>query len=146
MKRMWTTVWVWVLLLALLVGCGGTTTLSKDEAANFAAEVDALSENLLTSLNAGDYEAYIRDMDPAMRKVSTREDFENLCAMLAEKIGAYQSREMSQVAEKDGLRAVIYEAQFERESGVTVRVVYSLADETPQISGLWFDSPKLRQK
>ena len=132
--------------LVVLSGCGATQVLPDDEANRFATEVDPLSENLLVSIDNGDHDSYIRDMDQIMKEASTPADFESLRALLAEKVGAYESRIMVQVAEQEGLRSVIYDAKFEKEDSVTVRVVFNVTGKSPLISGLWFDSPKLRQK
>ena len=134
------------LSLVLLPGCNNTRLLPDEEASRFATEIDALSENLLASLNSGDYDRYIRDMDQTMKEASTPADFESLHTLLAEKIGAYESRKMVQVVEQEGLRVVIYDAKFEKEDSVTIRVVFNTTGESPLISGLWLDSPRLRQK
>ena len=150
MKHRGIMTWCMALLFAfslvLLWGCSSTQVLPAEEADRFAAEVDALSENLLLSLNNGDYDGYVRDMDSKMKEASTPASFDSLRALLAEKIGAYESHKMAQVVEQEGLRTVIYSAAFEKESSVTVRVVFNVTQESPQISGLWLDSPKLRQK
>lgn len=135
-----------LMMLAVLAGCSSEVTLPADEAASFAAEVDDMSENLLAAVNSGDYTAYIRDMEAAMAKVSTRADFENLRTLLTEKVGKYESRQMTRVLEQQTYRAVLYDARFEKEDHVTVRVVFTMAETPPLISGLWFDSPALRQK
>lgn len=41
---------------------------------------------------------------------------------------------------------VTYKASFANEDGVTVRVVFNDSATDHRVSGLWFDSPKLRQK
>jgi len=41
---------------------------------------------------------------------------------------------------------VVYKAKFTNESSVTVRVVFDKEGDVFKVSGLWFDSPKLRKK
>jgi hypothetical protein len=81
-----------------------------------------------------------------MKAASGEAQFEQAYAMVIGKIGKYVSRQMTKVIEQKSFRTVIYDAQFEQEQHVTVRVVYSITGDQPLVSGLWFDSPKLRQK
>ena len=135
-----------VALFALASCAGGAKTLLADEATTFASQVDALTENLLVSLSNHNYAAYIQDMDVRMKAASSEAQFEQVYAMVIGKIGKYVSRQMTKVTEQEQFRTVVYDAQFEQEEHVTVRVVYNIAGDRPLVSGLWFDSPKLRQQ
>ena len=160
-----------VALFALASCAGGAKTLPadealnyvKDEATTFASQVDALTlyllvqhgaENLLVSLSNHNYAAlnrvkdaaYIQDMDAKMKAASSEAQFEQAYAMVIGKISKYVSRQMTKVTEQEQFRTVVYDAQFEQEEHVTVRVVYNIAGDRPLVSGLWFDSPKLRQQ
>jgi len=142
MKKSWM---IGLAALLLLAGCGGgSRTLPAEEAQAFAKQVDAMSENLLLALNDHDYVAYTRDMDEQMRAASPEEEFGQVYEMIIGKIGRYVSREMTQVVEQGRYRTVVYDARFEQEEHVTVRVVYDISGERLLVSGLWFDSPKLR--
>ena len=139
----------WVIgLVALfaLTGCAGAKTLPAEEATAFANQVDAMTENLLVSLSNYNYAAYIQDMDAKMKAASSEAQFEQAYAMVIGKIGKYVSRQMTKVTEQEQFRTVVYDAQFEQEEHVTVRVVYNIAGDRPLVSGRWFDSPKLRQQ
>jgi len=133
-----------VTLFALASCAGGAKTLPADEAATFASQVDALTENLLVSLSNHNYAAYIQDMDAKMKAASSEAQFEQVYAVVIGKIGKYVSRQMTKVTEQEQFRTVVYDAQFEQEEHVTVRVVYNIAEDRQLVSGLWFDSPKLR--
>ncbi len=137
-----------LLLALLLAACGGTTPLSTDEATTFANQIAENSENLLLAINAQDYDGYVSDMDEQMRSVSTEDDLAQLYETIVGRIGDYVpgSLEMTQVLEQEPYYIVIYTARFEQEDGVTVRVVYDVSGAEPLISGLWFDSPQLRQQ
>jgi hypothetical protein len=140
---------IWILalfILLVLTACSSVKQLPADEAEAFAQQVDALSENLLQAINNQDYAAYTRDMDADMQKASTSENFKELCQLLSSKEGKYLDRKLVRVEEKDQYRAVIYDARFEQEEFVSVRVVYNIAGSTPLIGGLWFDSVKLREE
>lgn len=137
-------------LALILTACGGYRVLPDDEARAFADEVDSMSENLLRGLSNHDYAAYTRDMDGPMLEVSTETHFDEVYNTLIGILGGYVSSEMTQVLEqKQGgvlYRAVVYDAEFEQEAHVTVRVVYNVSGDRPLVSGLWFDSPRLRNR
>ncbi len=148
MRRVWLG---GLAVLLLLASCGpaAVPTLSPDEARSFADRMQASSENLLTAISSHDYDSFIKDMDAAMRQESGEADFEELYELLDAKIGRYISSKMVRVeaAEQAGLnlQVIIYDARFEQEDHVTVRVVYNMATDPPLVGGLWFDSPKLRE-
>lgn len=145
MKRLWLI----GLAVLLLTGCNSARPLSDEEARQFAATVQETSENLLLALNEQDHAAYTRDMDAQMLAVSGEDAFAQVYEGIIGKIGRYVpgSLEMSQVLVQGQYHIVIYNARFEQEEGdVTVRVVYSTAGDRPLVSGLWFDSPKLRAR
>ena len=134
--------------LLLLAGCSLSSRrpamLSQEEARAFATKVEAMTANLLTSFSNHDLAAHTRDMDAQMR-AATETQFEAGYQAVIGKIGKYLSHTMVRVEEQGQLRAVVYDARFEQEEHVTVRVIYSVAEAVPKVSGLWFDSPKLRQ-
>lgn len=132
------------LLVLLLTACGGPQALPDDEAQAFAEQVAPLTENLLTALSDGDEAAYTRDMDATMEGVSSGDKFIEVYEAVIGKIGKYVSAEMTQVLEQGKYRIVIYDAQFENEEHVAVRVVYDVSGAQPLVAGLWFDSPTLR--
>jgi len=65
--------------------------------------------------------------------------------LLESKIGKYISKTPAKVTEEQGYIVVYFDAQYEREDVVTVKVVFEKGDETYKVQGLWFDSPKLRE-
>ncbi len=134
------------MLALLLTACGGPKTLPEDEAQAFAEQVAPITENLLTALSNGDEAAYTRDMDETMKKASSGTKFTQVYETVIGKIGKYLSAEMTQVLEQGTYRIVIYDAQFENEEHVTVRVVYDVSGTEPLVAGLWFDSPTLRRQ
>lgn len=134
-----------LLVLFLLAGCGNLArVLPSEEAEVFAAQVDGLSENLLAGLSERDYRAYTRDMDAQMLEASSEAQFAQAYETIIGRIGRYVSREMVQVVEQGQYRTVVYDARFEREEHVTVRVVFDVSGASPLVSGLWLDSPTLR--
>ncbi len=81
-----------------------------------------------------------------MKKVTTPDSFNNLVTLISTKLGKYLSREVTAVtAVGEDTILVIYSADFENEEDVTVRLVIQPGGEH-LITGIWFDSPKLREK
>lgn len=127
-----------------LAACG-TKTLSGDDREAVLAYSEPIADNLLQGYNAKDYAQFSKDFDEAMKKGLPEANFADMQAQIAGKIGAYVSREVSSVVQTQGMIVVIYRAKFELDEPVTVRVVFEEA--TPyRVTGLWFDSAKLRQK
>lgn len=106
------------------------------------AYADPQTDNLLQGYNSGDYAVFARDFADVMKQAETETVFTQTRTQLMSKLGAYVSREISDVSRQDRFIVVLYSAKFEQADGVTVRVVFE-PDGTHPISGLWFNSPKL---
>ncbi|MBN1660656.1 MAG: DUF3887 domain-containing protein [Anaerolineae bacterium] len=129
--------------LLLVTSCGlGPQAMEGAERDAVLAYAEPATDNLLAGLEAGDYAGFSRDLSPEMLEAMTEAQFSSLRTLLESKVGAYVSRQVSRVEESDDFVAVVYDAQYENEEHVTMRVVF---DPAHQISGLWFDSPQLRQ-
>ncbi len=128
-------------LLAAACG-GGTVQVEGTERDTVMAYADPAVDALLEGLSTGDYAQFSRDMAPKMRETITEVRMADLRALLDKKVGAYVSHQLSSVMQSGDLVTVVYDATFENEEHVTLRVVF---DDAQQISGLWFDSGKLRQ-
>ncbi len=143
MKKLWIFT---IVVCLLLTACSGVKVLSADDAQAFAEKVAPVTENLLTSLSKQDEAGYTQDMEPIMKEASSGEKFTQTYDGIIGKLGQYQSATMTKVFDQKGYRIVVYTAEFENETGVTVRVVYDISGADPKITGLWLDSPKLRGK
>lgn len=126
------------LLAGLLVGCGpNETVLSGEESEAVLAFSEAKTDNLLEGMNAGDYAIFSKDFDRDMLNGITEAEFKNLKADRDAKLGLYVSRQVDRVVQSGDFYAVIYDAKFEKEDAVSVRVVFRAA-EPHEVSGLWF--------
>jgi hypothetical protein len=126
------------MLTVLLVGCGSQgTTLTGTDRESVLAFTEPMSDNLLTGMNAGDYAVFSRDFDVDMSKAMTASQFADLKKDRDAKLGLYISRQVSSVTESGGFYIVVYDAKFEKDSAVVVRIVFRV-DEPHQVSGLWF--------
>ncbi len=122
-------------------------TYLPDQAQAFATQVDAISENLLVAMSNNDETAFLRDMEAKMKEASSGDSFKQLQDVVVAKIGKYVagSKQMVKVDEAEGYPRIWYDATFEQEAHVQVLVVYDMSTGQPLVTGLWFDSPKLRQ-
>ncbi|MFQ5593940.1 MAG: DUF3887 domain-containing protein [Anaerolineae bacterium] len=140
--------WLTAVCLTLVVGLAacssGVQVLTGAEQDEVLAYAEPMTDNLLTGFNAGDYQVFARDFNAKMRDALNESAFGTTRAGIVEKIGAYVARNVSRVEKRGGFIIVIYSARFEQEDGVTVRVVFEPAGEH-LVSGLWLDSPRLRQ-
>jgi hypothetical protein len=128
-----------VIALGLLAGCGPQeTTLAGADRDAVLAYSEAKTDNLLAGMNAKDYATFSKDFDADMLAAMTEAQFATMKADRDAKLGLYLSREVSSVNQTGDFYVVIYNAKFEKEAQVTVRVVFRVADPH-SISGLWFD-------
>ena len=136
-----------IVLIAILTGCAGSPrAIEGEEREAVLAYAEPMADNQIAAIAANDYEAFIKDYTDKMRAASTPENFANLVSLFSTKLGKYLSREVTVVtAVGDDAVLVIYSADFEKEEDVMMKLVFQPGGEH-LITGLWFDSPKLREK
>jgi hypothetical protein len=133
-----------VVILFFSFGCA-----AKVDVGTVRSYADSMTENLLTGMNKEDYTVFSRDFDEAMKKAIPESKFSDLVAQVNGKIGAYVfgSKTFDRAYKSGGYINVVYKAKFTNEtSPVTVRIVFNEVNGKHKISGIWFDSPKLREK
>src|SRR5512143_3645300 len=115
-----------VLVLSLLAGCGGSkdTALTGDQRNAVLAYSETKADGLFAGLKSGDYAMFSTDFDQAMLNAMTKTQFEALKKDRDTKLGAYISRQVSSVVQNGDFYAVIYDAKFEKDDNVQVRVVF----------------------
>jgi hypothetical protein len=146
MRRPITQAMIAAVVLTGLAACQPQTiVLPDDQAQAFAAEVDEIVENALVGLSTNDYERHVRDFDEEMLRVTDPVTFPQLYDQVIGVVGAYQSRTLLQVEDQGDFRIVTYSAVFANDPNVTVRFVFARDDPEHHISGMWFDSQKLRE-
>lgn len=127
------------LVFSLLTACGSQeTVLGEEDAEAVLAFSEAKTDNLLAGMKAGDYAAFSRDFDQQMLDAMTETQFEALKTDRDETLGAYVSRQVNRVVQTGDFYAVFYDAKFEKDDAVAMRVVFRVA-EPNQVSGLWFN-------
>ena len=133
------------LLLVSLFGCAPKTTatpLEGQQREEALAKAEPVVDNLFQAMQNKDYAAFTKDFASEMKTAMTEARFNDMLNTLDSKIGAYQSREVAKVEQAGKYIAVTYTAAFAEEPEVAWRVVFD--PETYQVSGLWYNSPKLR--
>lgn len=136
-----------ILLLAALPGCAGlqASPIEGAEREQVLAGAEPIAESLFQGMRDHDYTAFSRDFDSTMKKAMNEEAFQKMMATIDPVIGQYQSRRVAKVEKYGKYIAVTYAVRYELEDAVSWRVVLT-QEEPMQVTGLWYDSPKLRAK
>jgi len=100
---------------------------------------EAKTDNLMEGLNTGDYAVFSKDFSKDMLQAMPQSEFGQWQKEREAKLGWYLRREVAAIVKRsDGTYTVIYQASFQFNDDVLVRVVFR-ADPPHQISGLWFE-------
>lgn len=132
------------LLLVLGNGCSKKADILMDKE-KVLAYADPIVDNLLAGFNEGNYAKFSKDFDGRMKSALPEAAFTQMRQLVVSKIGLYKSRTVSKVQKQGPATLVIYNAEFEKESGVEVKAVFTKDGEKNLVSGLFFNSPKLRE-
>ncbi len=119
-----------VLLTGLLAGCGAAQTEPS--------YAGAMTENVLTALNAGDYTKFNQDFDEAMKTALSEASFTTLKNQLQSKYGDYVSKELDKVTVSGKYTTVVYNAKYTRAAKVVITISFSTVDGKNLVSGLYF--------
>jgi hypothetical protein len=142
MKKSYSVILVFgitLLFLIQLTGCasGNKTLMGADKDAVLAYS-EAKTDNLLAGMNANDYAMFSMDFDKEMLAAMPQSQFDSLKKDRDARLGAYVSRKVNSVVQIGDFYSVTYDAKFEKDDAVSMRVVFRAA-EPHQISGLWFN-------
>ena len=120
-----------------------TTQLTSSEKDAVLAYSEPMTNNLMQGLNDDDYAVFSRDLNDRMKGAITETALANMRTQVNGKIGNYVARQVQSVSSSGDSVTVLYAARFANDDQVTMRVSFETA-EPHRISGLWFDSAKLR--
>ena len=138
-----------VLLITLFaisfIGCKQYIELKGVEKDNLKKTAAPIAENIMIAINEGDYEKYSKDFDATMKTQLPEKVFKQNQKIIDNKIGKYKSMKFIKALKKDQYKIALYEAVFSKEKNVKVKVVLQKIGEDNKVSGLWFDSKKLRK-
>jgi hypothetical protein len=127
-----------LLSLAGLTACQSQERiLPAEESAAVLAYAEAKTTNMMAGLQSGDYAAFSRDFDDAMRGALPADKFAAFRDDTRAKIGDLQSRTVDSVRQNGDVVAVVYIARFTANDNVTLRVVFRVA-APHQIAGLFY--------
>ena len=133
------TLFLIALILSLVTGCSPKSTpITGSDLEAVLAFSEEKTDRLLAAMNANDYTQFSEDFDQEMLNAMTSDNFASLKIDRDSKLGLYISREVNSVVQTGEFYAVLYDAKFEKDDAVTVRVVFRVA-EPHEISGLWFN-------
>ena len=132
------------IILALLVVVTAVSSCTKKPEPEYASSI---AEAILLAVNENDYAKYSEHFTEVMKNAVPEAVFQEINAVVKAKIGSYVSKSFWKVEDKDLYTIVYYKAKFTQEpEDVVVKVVFQEIDGEIYVAGLWFDSPKLRQK
>ena len=131
------------LLIVLGGGCSKKASVSVDQQ-SVLSYANPIVDNLLAGFNEGNYAKFSRDFDHQMKTALPEAAFNQMRQSFVPKLGLYKSKAFSKAQKQEQGTLVIYDTEFEKESEVKVRVVFTKKGDKNLISGLFFDSPKLR--
>lgn len=147
MKHKTITVFIVLGALVAVVMLAGCLNQNQIDTEQVRAYADPITENILVAMNEDNYTKYSEHFDATMKNVLPEPVFQENNALVTSKIGTYVSKEFWKAESENQYTIVYYKATFTQELGdVIVKVVFQeIAGET-KVSGLWMDSPKLREK
>jgi hypothetical protein len=121
-----------IILIALptFTGCGKTAEFS-----------DPITENILISMNKGDYAGFSKDFDDTMKAELSEAAFPDFLAQINGVVGNYieGSKKIVGVNISNGLTTASYTADFENAAGTTtVEVTFKKIGEQMKVAGIWF--------
>lgn len=143
MKRIITLHLIAFLAIFTAIGCKQSITGADRDAVLGYAE--PITNSILTGYNNGSYAVYSKDFDEQMKNALPEKVFNQTRVLILEKIGKYASRNVSEVYKKNQFIVVLYSGKFEKEDNVEIKVVIQKIGDKNLVSGLWFNSPKLRK-
>ncbi|RZN39259.1 MAG: DUF3887 domain-containing protein [Methanosarcinales archaeon] len=135
---------VTIAAVVMLAGCVEENPVYSDQVRAYA---DPITENILSGMNENNYSRYAGHFDQTMKTAMNEAVFNETNMLVRSKIGDYVSKEFLKVESKNQYTVVHYNARFTDEpEDVTVRVVFQEVMGEMKVSGLWLDSPILREK
>ena len=130
-------------LVALASGCTDNV-IDVSQAQRYA---DPITEEILLALNEGNHAKYCKYFDQTMKQIVTEDVVNQTNSLIKGEIGDYVSKEFLKIEEQEIHTIVYYKVKYTKEPGdVVVKVVFQEIEGEMYVSGLWFDSLKLREK
>jgi hypothetical protein len=120
----------------LLTGCATPKPSALSD-----EQVVQVADNLLKSIDIGDYQAFSRDFSDAMKAAFPESSFSDMQALLQKASGKYASCGQPSLLNSQGYAVYRLICKYELEDVV---VTISIKVDGDKVDGLFFDSPNLR--
>lgn len=124
-----------IIVMALVItpiftGCG-----------KVAEYADPITENILVSMNNGDYSGFSKDFDESLKSELPEESFPGLVEAVNGAVGNYKtgSKKITGVSVENGQTTATYDADFESLEDVTIEVTFIEVNDDMKVIGLWFN-------
>ena len=134
-----------LIIVAVIAIAGCKKSITGPERDELLKAADPITDSILTGYNSGNYALYSKDFNEQMKNALPENVFTQTREEIMEKVGAYKSRVVSGTYKKNQYSIVEYTAEFENEKEVNVKVVLVKLKDAYLVSGLWYNSPKLRK-
>ncbi len=131
-----------MVLIVPLIGCAANQV--DQEYIDFSARA---SENYLIAINDRDFDSFSQNLNKDMKEALPEEEFLSFADQVVGIIGTYEpgSKKLDQIKKDSGYIIITYNARYTGESeDVIVTISLQKTSEKIEISGSWFNSPKLR--
>ena len=136
-KKLALTVLIVLATLTLAACAPRVTSLTAEEGAAYAAEVDEIVENMIVGDSECDFAMHTRDFDPEEWEGEIEESaWQQKCDANSGVYGAYLSKMLDHVEERGRDRVVIYHVVYENDPDVTLEVYFRSDDPDHRIIGI----------
>lgn len=130
---------IFALMLVMLLGLSGCST--PKPAGLTDEQLTAVSENILQSINANDYQKFVQDVSDQMKTAFTEDQFNQMRDLLTAS-GNYLSQDAPSLSNNQGYAVYRFPCKYENEN-VYVTITFLIGGQ--KIEGLFFDSNNLRK-
>jgi hypothetical protein len=133
--------------LAMVGACCGTkgeVPIKGERREEVLRLAEPMVDSLMESYNSGDYERYVKDFTDRLREDATEEKFEETRTFILERVGRYLARKSPDVVARGPNLILTYKADFEKENGVVLRLVFHAANKQLRVANIRYVSPRLQ--
>ena len=117
----------------MLTGCEPPLKASE------VAFAEPILDNMLTSMEARDYQKFSADLSDAMKEAIKKMGFETMIAGLEDSLGAYQGRQFEKAvkakAKNMDLVIITYRGQFAKDDKAVITVYFSDLNGVKKVEG-----------
>jgi hypothetical protein len=134
--RLYSVVSLLVALSMLATGCAAPKPAGLSD-----QQVTSMTENILQSINANDYQIFVQDFSDQMKTAFTEDQFNQMRDLLTAS-GKYVSQDAPSLSNNQGYAVYRFPCKYENEN-VYVTITFLIGGQ--KVEGLFFDSNNLRK-